>query len=147
MEDTFYTLEEVSEMTMLTTRTIRNYISKGLVRPEKINGKWMFSKESFISMLEMPYVGVAVDIKHSQIVQDFLLADKKQQNEACLVIDRKDSEFDETKIKQLMEQVDKLKKENEQVQFVFQKKDAYLRMYLTGPEEQVRNVFLGMAEN
>lgn len=42
-----YSIEEVSMMSGLTTRTIRNYLKEGLVQAAKEDGKWVFTVDEF----------------------------------------------------------------------------------------------------
>lgn len=37
---TIYSIDDISKMTMLSTRTIRNYIKLGLLNGSKTNGYW-----------------------------------------------------------------------------------------------------------
>ena len=40
-----YTIKDLAQMTMFSTRTIRNYMKMGLLKGEKIEGEWRFSDE------------------------------------------------------------------------------------------------------
>ena len=69
----YYTINEISIMTGLTTRTIRNYLKSGLINGEKINGIWMFSHEDFSDMLVNPAIKPSIQAKNNAVVYDFLL--------------------------------------------------------------------------
>ena len=45
-----YSVEEVAEMTAVTTRTIRNYLRKGVLTGTKIGGQWRFRQEDIMHM-------------------------------------------------------------------------------------------------
>ena len=109
-----YSINEVSKMTGLTTRTIRNYLSDGIVAASKIDGKWVFSEDNFLAMLENPYIAPAIKAKYYAPVFDFLMADKKPGNELCLVIDRCIAESD---FEPLVSKVCDLMKDVENVEF------------------------------
>ena len=40
----YYTLGHLSQITGLTDRTLRTYLSKGILEGEKINGVWHFTE-------------------------------------------------------------------------------------------------------
>ena len=134
-----YSINEVSKMTGLTTRTIRNYLSDGIATASKIDGKWVFSEDNFLAMLENPYIALAIKAKHYAPVFDFLKADKKPGNELCLVIDRCIAESD---FEPLVSKVCDLMKDVENVEFRCEKKDTNIRFIFTGDEEQVKRIYL-----
>jgi DNA-binding transcriptional MerR regulator len=41
----FFTIDDLSTITMLSTRTLRNYITQGFLDGEKIDGAWRFTSE------------------------------------------------------------------------------------------------------
>ena len=133
-----YSINEVSRMTGLTTRTIRNYLSDGIATASKIDGKWVFSQKEFIAMLDNPYIVPAIKAKNYAPVFDFLKEDKKSDSELCLVIDRciGDSDFEPliSKICELMNDV-------KNVEFRFEKKGNNIRIIFAGDEEQVRKIY------
>ena len=133
-----YSINEVSRMTGLTTRTIRNYLSDGIATASKIDGKWVFSQEEFFAILDNPYIAPAIKAKNYAPVFDFLKTDKKSGNELCLVIDRciVDSDFEPliSKICGLMENV-------KNVEFRFEKKEKNIRIIFVGDEEQVKRIY------
>ncbi|MCR5767905.1 MAG: helix-turn-helix domain-containing protein [Lachnospiraceae bacterium] len=133
-----YSINEVSKMTGLTTRTIRNYLYDGTATASKIDGKWVFSEKEFLAMLENPYIAPAIKAKNHAPVFDFLKADKKPDNELCLVIDRciADSDFEA-----LVSKVCDLMNDAKNVEFRCEKKEKNLRLIFTGDEEQVRKIY------
>ena len=86
MEKT-YTLNDVAQMTGFTTRTLRTYISQGLLRGKKEDGKWQFSEEEVYAFFDEPFVKEGIRIKYSSIVFDFLADRKKKTERACTVLD------------------------------------------------------------
>ena len=74
-------------MTRLSTRTIRNYISMGLLDGEKIDGVWQFTPEQFGTFLGQEMVGQSIKAKSNAMIYDFLLQEKKSACSSCAVID------------------------------------------------------------
>ena len=85
MEQELYTINHVSLITGLTTRTLRSYITMGLLQGEKINGLWHFGQVD--AFIRHPKVLPSIQAKHNAIVYDFLMDSKKTVPEACMVLD------------------------------------------------------------
>lgn len=133
-----YSIDEVAMMTGLTTRTIRNYLNEGHILGEKVDGKWVFTIENFVRMLENPYVASAIKTKNNAPVFDFMKADKKPCNSVCFIIDRCVSEDEALR---LMDNVCRIIKGYDSVVFRFEKKNDNVRIILTGAEEQVKRIY------
>lgn len=89
MENTgnYYLINHLVLMTGLTDRTIRNYISNGMLHGEKINGLWHFTPEEVESFIAHPAVRPSILAKHNSAVYDFLLENKKEHCEICMIVD------------------------------------------------------------
>lgn len=133
-----YSIDEVAMMTGLTTRTIRNYLNEGHILGEKIDGKWVFTIDNFVRMLENSYVASAVRAKNNAPVFDFIKADKKNCNSVCLIIDRY---VPGDEALRLMDKVCRIIEEYDAVVFRFEKKNDNVRIILTGTEEQVKKIY------
>ncbi|WP_298536344.1 helix-turn-helix domain-containing protein [uncultured Methanobrevibacter sp.] len=83
----YYVINHVVMFTGLTDRTIRNYISSGILQGEKINGLWHFTPEQVEEFVRHPAVRPSILAKNNGIVYDFLLDDKKKSPEICLILD------------------------------------------------------------
>ncbi len=83
----YYTINHVTLMTGLTDRTIRSYISSGLLQGEKINGLWHFTPEQVDTFVRHPAVWPSIQAKKNSIVYDFLLDRKKLNEEICIIFD------------------------------------------------------------
>ena len=83
----YYVINHVVMFTGLTDRTIRNYISSGILQGEKINGLWHFTPEQVEEFVRHPAVRPSILAKNNGIVYDFLLDDKKRSSEICLILD------------------------------------------------------------
>lgn len=89
MENTgnHYLISHLVLFTGLTDRTIRNYISAGILEGEKINGLWHFTTEQVASFIRHPSVRPSIVAKNNSAVYDFLLDTKKDNNEICMILD------------------------------------------------------------
>ena len=89
MQDTgnYYVINHLVMFTGLSDRTIRNYISSGILQGEKINGLWHFTPEQVESFVRHPVVRPSILAKNNALVYDFLLNDKKVEREICMILD------------------------------------------------------------
>lgn len=65
-----YSVEEIAQMTSVTTRTIRNYLRNGILKGKKIGGQWRFSLEDIEAMINQTNGTSLENSRH--IVRDFL---------------------------------------------------------------------------
>lgn len=133
-----YSIEEVSLMSGLTTRTIRNYLKDGQITAEKEDGKWAFSVEDFQAMLSNPYAKAAIKAKNNALVYDFLSDEKKDTDSACLIIDRV---VDESNMEAFVEKLCELDQNEAGLEIRLNKSGTHLRIILTGKEESVLKIF------
>lgn len=82
-----YTIEDLTVMTGLTDRTVRNYIRQGFLQGQQEKGKWLFSDENLDTFFSHPAVVPALQAKRNSVVFDFLKDDKKQAEEICVILD------------------------------------------------------------
>lgn len=83
----YYVINHLVQLTGLTDRTIRNYLSTGILQGEKINGLWHFTPEQVEAFVKHPAVRPSILAKNNSMVYDFLLEDKKKKQEICLILD------------------------------------------------------------
>ena len=83
----YYTIGHIVQFTGLSDRTIRNYISMGILQGEKINSVWHFNAEQIDAFISHPSVRPSILAKNNAIVYDFLLDDKKKNHEICVILD------------------------------------------------------------
>lgn len=86
--DKTYDLNELAMMTGFTTRTLRNYLTQGLLKGNKENGVWQFTIEDIESFFAEPYVKEGMRIKRSSLVFDFLADSKKAGGRTCVILDK-----------------------------------------------------------
>ena len=70
--DKLYTVEDIAKMTMLTTRTIRNYLKEGLLKGKRVGGQWRFTKEDIDELFENSQVEQEMRMTRRQEVMDFI---------------------------------------------------------------------------
>ena len=89
MNDTgkYYVINHLVLMTGLSDRTIRNYLSQGILAGERINGMWHFTPEQVEAFLMHPAVRPSILAKHNGIVYDFLMEDKRTAKQSCMILD------------------------------------------------------------
>lgn len=73
----YYLISHLVLLTGLTDRTIRKYISSGILQGEKIDGLWHFTPEQVEGFVRHPAVRPSILAKHHAAVYDFLLDDQK----------------------------------------------------------------------
>lgn len=83
----YYNIAALTMITGLTDRTIRNYISSGLLQGEKINGLWHFTPEEVESFIADPAVYPSIRAKNHAMVYDFLADNHKLEHLSCLILD------------------------------------------------------------
>ena len=81
----YYLISHLVLLTGLTDRTIRKYISSGILQGEKIDGLWHFTPEQVEGFVRHPAVRPSILAKHHAAVYDFLLDDQKNDDEICVV--------------------------------------------------------------
>lgn len=83
----YYTIDDISMMTMLSTRTLRNYIKSGFLQGDKIDGTWQFTAEDIDTFFQHNYVKQSTQTKRNGIVFDFMSNDTKRENKVCSIYD------------------------------------------------------------
>jgi len=86
-----YTIANIVQFTGLTDRTIRNYISSGILIGEKTNGVWQFTPEQVENFIRHPSVRPSVIAKKNALIYDFLLDTHKTYNQICIILDLPDT--------------------------------------------------------
>ena len=83
----YYLISHMTLITGLSDRTIRNYIAGGILHGEKINGLWHFTPTEVEAFLCHPAVLPSIQAKNNAIIYDFMLDQRKRQEEACIILD------------------------------------------------------------
>lgn len=83
----YFTIGHIVQFTGLTDRTIRNYLSAGLLTGEKINGVWHFTSEQIEAFVRHPSVRPSILARRNGVVYDFLLNSDKSGHQCCIILD------------------------------------------------------------
>lgn len=83
----YYTLGHLTQFTGLTDRTLRTYLTNGILEGEKINGVWHFTDEQLDTFLHHPFVRPSILAKNNAIVSDFLQVPARAEDRACIILD------------------------------------------------------------
>lgn len=135
----YYSINDIAMMTGFTTRTLRNYINLGILEGEKIDGVWRFSEENFNAFLSDVNVIASLKTKRNAHVFNFLLDDKKQENNICTILDfYVDDEEAATISTFFCEQMNDGNKSN--THFTFYRNGKNTRVILSGPEDIVTDI-------
>ncbi|MBQ3030119.1 MAG: MerR family transcriptional regulator [Agathobacter sp.] len=78
-----YTIANIVQFTGLTDRTIRNYISSGILVGEKATGTWQFTPEQVERFIRHPSVRPSIIAKKNALIYDFLLNTQKKNHNYC----------------------------------------------------------------
>ena len=83
----YYTLGHLTLFTGLTDRTLRTYLTKGILEGEKINGVWHFTEAQLDAFFRHPTVRPSLIAKKNATVYDFLLESKRTEPRICVILD------------------------------------------------------------
>lgn len=87
-----YSLKDLVTMTMLSDRTLRNYLGAGILRGKKENGAWVFTAEQVDAFLQNNVVKSAINSKRSSIINDFVNNTGKKENSVCMIWDLQETD-------------------------------------------------------
>ena len=82
-----YSINDVAEMTGLSTRTLRSYLKNGVLDGEKQEGVWRFTEDQISRFMENPAVRSCMQAKRNALVYDFMGNRYKKENEMCVILD------------------------------------------------------------
>ena len=82
LEEKYYTVADVAQVTGLTSRTIRNYLKDGTLTGQKIGVQWRFTEEEIRKLFSKQTPGGNTP---SQLVRGFLGNQDSEQN-ICLTL-------------------------------------------------------------
>lgn len=130
----YYSINELSIMTGLTTRTLRNYIKDNILIGEKITGVWKFTEEDIENFVSNPVVKPSIQAKQKAIISDFLNDNKKQQNQICSILDLC---IPETEAENMCNRFCNFinQKKDSHIKFSYEKNGTNIRIILSGDED------------
>lgn len=85
----FYSVNDIAEMTRLSTRTIRRFIKDGNLKGRKIGGQWRFTDEDYIKFLDTSDVSNQINLMNKEIIQKYInndISNMDLKNSKSLVI-------------------------------------------------------------
>lgn len=85
-----YTVEDIANMTDLTTRTIRNYLKDGKLEGKKIGGQWRFTMKDIEKLFDNGTVSKDIQDNNKQQVLDFIDGVNTDMNgdiQICTIVD------------------------------------------------------------
>ncbi len=138
-----YTLEQLSIITGLTTRTLRSYLSQGLLHGSKQNGKWTFTDEQVEHFLNQSVVSQLLHTKKLAHVYDFLGQRHKSISELCVVLDLPATPAAAEEAAAFFCSAVNNCPEGSRVHFSFEWDAGCARLILTGPESIVQPILAG----
>lgn len=135
----FYTINEVSQMTGFTTRTLRNYIQAGQLNGEKIDGIWQFSAADFEAFIKDPNVAPGIKTKNNYVVYNFL-AQEKAENQICSILDLN---INPSEVNELSEYFCNAMNNCSKAEFKMEFNNGKARIIISGPEDFVVDTING----
>lgn len=133
-----YTISDLAMMSMLSTRTLRNYIKNGILSGQKCNGIWYFTPEDIDAFFGNPAVAPSIQAKRNAIVSDFILNKGKATNQICMIFDLPNSDGKE--ISEFFVHQFCTGGYGNDLQFVFENAKQYTRIILKGQVEDVQRL-------
>lgn len=141
-----YTIKDLAQMTMFSTRTIRNYMKMGLLKGEKIEGEWRFSDEAIETFFSEPYIEQGLYIKRNALVNAFISSE--HQDKGCFVYDHVCTEsIGEKLCNRIMEAIQEETCQSVQFCFSYNKKKQIARIIMTGDMKWIAQIFLKYIED
>ncbi|MBE6016777.1 MAG: MerR family transcriptional regulator [Lachnospiraceae bacterium] len=135
--DRKYNLNELALMTGFTTRTLRNYLTQGLLNGEKENGAWMFTAKELDRFFSEPFVKEGLRIKRNSVVFDFLAERTKTAGRTCVILDIPGSVEKENDISAFF--CGQMRNASDTV-FTFESDKGVSRVILSGAADQVEKI-------
>lgn len=124
-------------MTMLSTRTIRNYIKLSLLDGNKINGYWQFTDDKITKFMNNDYVSQSLNAKRNALIYDYMLNDTKPTNSVCSIYDYPvESNIEATSLyNKLVKKINSI--EYDKLKFSYNYSNKMVRIILIGDPNQV----------
>ena len=133
MDRETYTIEDVAQMTGLSSRTIRTYRKMGLLGGALQGNTWTFTPEQVGKLLNEPYVQGAIEAKRNAIWTGFLQDTGKQVPSLCTTADfpATDAQGANALLDRLLEQLPAGVRMN----YCYDHRRNLVRIYLSGPKD------------
>ncbi len=132
-----YHIEQLSMITGLTTRTLRNYLKADILHGSKENGIWQFSEEQIRDFIMHPSVRPSIQAKHHAIVYDFLSGYDNTPNEACVLLNLT---VEKEKAENISAFFCEAANRSNHIRFAFSYCGGTAKLILKGAEAEVREI-------
>ncbi len=132
-----YTIEQLSQITGLTTRTLRNYLKADLLHGSKDTGIWKFTEQQVSEFIGHPSVWPSIQAKHYAIVYDFLARQDNSEHEVCILLDRS---LEESEAKKIADFFCNAANGLSHIRFAFSYESGKARYILKGAEADVNQM-------
>lgn len=134
-----YSITDIALMTGLSDRTIRTYIKKGLLKGEKSDGIWIFSKEDINRFMNKNYVKQSVMIKNRALINDFIINNKKKDASICCIYDYPAENEEAGKIisEKVIEEINTNEFNGINMSYNFDVKNKIIRLIVIGPPDKI----------
>ena len=132
-----YTIEQLSMITGLSTRTLRNYLKSGLLQGSKETGIWKFTEQQVSDFITHPAVYPSIQTKQNAVVYDFLSDLNQSENEECILLNRT---IAECKAKEIADFFCNAVSGLSHIRFTYTYRSGKARYILRGSESDVRQV-------
>ncbi len=133
-----YSIQDIAMLTMLSDRTIRNYLRMGLLSGRKRGGKWNFSAQEISQFLDDPFVRQALEAKRAAMVSDFLAESHQTTAAVCVVADFPASDAAETlRLQQLLIHLVNQADGTVRMNCSYHPRQRQVRVYLSGSKDQI----------
>jgi hypothetical protein len=138
----YFTIDDLATMTMLSTRTLRNYIKLGFLEGEKPDGCWKFTAEEIAAFLKNDFVKQSIQSKKNGIIFDYMANDVKQEDMVCSIYDYNDVNQEEAEkmCTNMLELVNSNQYGNVRFSYEYDDKKKMVRVILTGSTNGIHNL-------
>ncbi len=144
MTENSFSLSQLAEMSMLTERTLHNYLKRGLLHGKKTASGWRFSVEELERFWEQPFVSAAVHSKQLAIADDFLQRRVPTAGQICMAYDCAAPSPEEAL--RLCEYFLSAVKHCSDMRFAYHYEKGLMRVTLRGKAEEVTAVINGIVK-
>ena len=144
MEKNYYNINELAIISGFTTRSLRNFISMGHLKGEKIDGIWQFTPEEIDEFLSNPNVAPGIKSKTNAVVYDFMADTEKKINKICSVLD---FVMEDDEAKELSGYFCQAVNAASGAVMKFEKHGKNVRLIISGPEDFILDALNGWYKN
>lgn len=137
-----FSRKELSQMTMLSERTLRTYQKEGRLKGQKIKGHWRYSEDEVSELFEDRFVKKSLEIKNRSLVDDFMEDRFKVAPTICSVYDCPVDGEEEAEefCDNLMLEISKYEIGLEKMSYFYDTKKQLIRVTLIGNPETIVSI-------